>query len=96
MASEELPRHEAIYGLVMHDRGTRWHLLDTLVDRNAQFSNLLSYHPPQPDLKRRRYYPKTRNSSSVIHMTPVAINTVSHTLVYDLLRYPNIPVERKQ
>ena len=40
MASEELPRHEAIYGLVMHDRGTRWHLLDTLVDRKAQFSKL--------------------------------------------------------
>ena len=40
MASEELPRHEAIYGLVMHDRGTRWHLLDTLVDHKDQFSNV--------------------------------------------------------
>ena len=40
MPPDKLPRHEAIYGLVMHDRGTRWHLLDTLVDRKAQFSNV--------------------------------------------------------
>ena len=40
MPLDKLPRHEAIYELVMHDRGTRWHLLDVLVDHKAQFSKL--------------------------------------------------------
>ena len=40
MPPDELPRHEAIYWLVMHDRGVRWDLLDTLVDRKAQFYKL--------------------------------------------------------
>ena len=40
MPLDELPRHEAIYGFVMYARGISWHLLDTLVDRKAQFSKL--------------------------------------------------------